>query len=86
MSEPEPEPDTTTALIINPALGPDSVTEVPRSSLVHHYRAGWRPLAPDEGPKPEAGVGTPEAVSRADVAKQHSSRRGAKAAKQESED
>jgi hypothetical protein len=54
--------------IIHPGLGPDSVSEVPESSLGQHYAAGWRLLAdddlPEDKPEPE-----PAPVSRAQATK-----------------
>jgi hypothetical protein len=61
-----PEPGF--VLIIHPGLGPDSVSEVPESSLGQHYAAGWRLLADDDLPEP-APEPEPEPVSRKQAAK-----------------
>lgn len=52
--------------IIHPETG--GIADVPESSLPHHYRAGWRPLADDEVPQPEPEP-EPEPVTRAQAAK-----------------
>lgn len=61
-----PEPGN--VLIIHPGQGPDSVSEVPESSLPQWYRGGWRLLAdgdlPDPVPEP-----VPEPMTRAQAAK-----------------
>jgi hypothetical protein len=54
--------------IIHPDLGPDQIAEVPISALPHHYASGWRPLAEDEEPQPEAAP-EPEPMTKAQAAK-----------------
>ena len=55
-------------LIIHPGLGPESVSEVPESSLPHWHRAGWRLLADDDVPPAEPEP-EPAPVTRAQAAK-----------------
>jgi hypothetical protein len=54
--------------IIHPDLGPDSVSEVPASSLPSWVQSGWRPLAEDDVPA-AAPVPEPEPMTRAEAAK-----------------
>jgi hypothetical protein len=52
--------------IIHPETG--GTAEVHRSSLHQHYASGWRLLAPEEVPHPEAAP-EPEPVTKAEAAK-----------------
>jgi hypothetical protein len=60
--------------IIHPSDG--SVAEVPSESLIHHYRAGWRPLSDEEDAarteaavRAAAGVPEPKPMTKAQAAK-----------------
>ena len=52
--------------IIHPGTG--GTGEVSRLSLPQHYAAGWRLLAPDDIPEPEAAA-EPAPMTRAQAAK-----------------
>ena len=61
------EPQAGFVQIIHPGLGPESVSEVPESSLPQWYRGGWRLLAFSDIP-PQEPDADPEPVTLADVA------------------
>ena len=52
--------------IIHPVTG--GIAAVPESSLAHYYASGWRLLAGDEAPQPEAAP-EPEPVTLAQAAR-----------------